>query len=742
MRDFKTINFPITSQYSSDSEYIPLEFYENAIPKAKTIDMVLGYFSTNAIKTLCLGFSEFIYLGGTLRIVTNHQLTVEDKTNLISDTAIKNEDKVIDIFQNLGLLKEELGPFGQYFFDCLKFLLKENRLVILPVMHKPNAMAHYKKIILFDGENYLYASGSANFTSAGIIRNGESFIVDKSWGSVTEKQRIESEIKNFDLIFNKEHPYFEYIDPNKIIAVVKRVGNDFTELELLEKAAEMVSHFSHSERIRKVINKRIIEFQNLIDEIQSSPRFPFPNERDIQKDAYAAWNKNERKGIFAMATGSGKTVTALNCVLKRYLEDGFYKVIIAVPTQALAIQWEHEVQAFHFQNVVSTYSEKNWKDILRRYSTRSLFDQKKNVIIITTYATFNRSEIQSFITSTKGIDSFIYIADEAHNTGSPTSLKKLPKKITQRIGLSATPERIYDERGSEEIYQYFNSYPPLYTYRYTMKQAIEENILCHYDYHPIFVELTEIEMAEYRRITDKLRKYLDAETGGYKKEAEMLLLQRKRIIHKAENKKPALSTLLDSFKMKQKLKFTFVFVPEGFEPDYADDDSFEIENEDMRIIDEYADMFKSRNYKYYKFIGGIEDTQQVLKNFEEGHIDVLLAMKCLDEGVDIPRTQHAIFCSSTGNPRQFVQRRGRVLRKSDGKDKAQIWDLIVIPPNISGEINSIERNLFTAEVKRIVNFASLADNQVDILYGELNDLCEHLKINLFDILEKENEQYN
>ena len=741
MNNFKDIKFPITSQYSSDSEHIPLEFYEDAIPKAKTMDMVLGYFSSNAIKTLCLGFSEFIYLGGSLRIVTNHQLTEEDKNNLLTDVEVKNENRIIDIFQDLKLLKEELGPFGQHFFDCLKYLMKQNRLVILPVMHKPNAMAHYKKIILFDGENYLYVSGSANFTSAGIIKNGESFIVDKSWGGETEKQRIEQERKNFELIFEKKHTSYDYLNPEDVKGIIRHIGNDLTELELLEKAAKMINHFSHSAKIKKVIDRREIEFNTLLEEIETKPRFPFPVERHIQKDAYAAWIENDRKGIFAMATGSGKTVTALNCVLKRYFDDGYYKTIITVPTQALAIQWEQEVKSFHFQNIISTHTEKNWKDILRRYSTRSIFDQNKNIIIITTYATFNRNEIQTFINSTKGIDSFIYIADEAHNTGSPISLKKLPRKINQRIGLSATPERIYDESGSGEMYQFFDSYPPSYSYRYTMKQAIDDNILCHYNYHPIFVELTEIEMAEYKKITDKLRRYLDSETGGYKKEAEMLLLQRKRIVHKAENKKAALTTLLDSFHINHKLNFTFVFVPEGYEPDYSESDSHSIDEDDMHIIDEYAEIFKFRKYKYYKFIGGIEDTQLVLKNFAEGHIDVLLAMKCLDEGVDIPRTQNAIFCSSTGNPRQFVQRRGRVLRRSEGKDKAQIWDLIVIPPNIYGEINSIERNLFTSEVKRIVNFASLADNQVDILYGELNDLCEHLNINLFDILEKENEQY-
>ena len=116
-------------------------------------------------------------------------------------------------------------------------------------------------------------------------------------------------------------------------------------------------------------------------------------------------------------------------------------------------------------------------------------------------------------------------------------------------------------------------------------------------------------------------------------------------------------------------------------------------------------------------------------------------MKCLDEGVDIPRAQNAIFISSTGNPRQFIQRRGRVLRTCKGKNMAHIWDLIVMPPNITESVSSIERSLFTAEVKRILNFAALADNKIDILYGELHNICMTLNIDMFQLLEDEEKQY-
>ena len=142
-------------------------------------------------------------------------------------------------------------------------------------------------------------------------------------------------------------------------------------------------------------------------------------------------------------------------------------------------------------------------------------------------------------------------------------------------------------------------------------------------------------------------------------------------------------------------------------------------------------------------MSGLEDAPSILKSFSDGDIDVLLSMKCLDEGVDVPRAENAIFLSSTGNPRQFIQRRGRVLRRHKDKNKASIWDMIVVPPDVEdSQEQSLERNLFLGEVKRIVNFAALADNKIDILYGELSRICFNLGIDLFKLIEEEEQQYN
>ncbi len=713
----------------------PKDFFTEALIESCTFDLGLGFFSSSGIRSLAYGFALFIANGGKMRVVINHILSKEDKE------AIKNGQKhLVDDFEgrilsDIAKLTKTLSKEDEHFFHCLSFLISINRIEFVATISTKGGLGHDKYGIFTDeGGDKVAFIGSANFSHSALELNGETITV---FTSPDDGKRISEYQALFNKSWENDTPHLIHIPIDEVKTFISANFPQVSFEQLLGNSIELregksINSFS------KPLSQRILD---KIELKEQEPRFPFPEERPIQIDAYNSWIKNGKNGVFAMATGSGKTVTALNCLRKQYKENGFYKAFIVVPTQALAIQWEKEANAFNFQNIISTHTDKDWKNTLSRYTTRSLLDQSKSIIIITTYATFNRKDIQLFIQKVKGLDTFIYIADEAHNIGSSSSLKHLPHNILWRIGLSATPERIYDDFGSEKLYEFFNSRPPEYTYRYTMKQAIEENVLCHYDYYPIFVELTNSEMEEYEIISAQLRKFIDPDTGKYKPEAEKLLLKRKRIIHKAENKKVAISNLLEELKQKRKLDYTFVFVPEGYEPDYSVNDTYDIKADDIHIIDEYAKMFKEHGYSYHKYISGLDDAPGILKSFANGDIQILLSMKCLDEGVDIPRAEHAIFCSSTGNPRQFVQRRGRVLRKCKGKDKAKIWDLIVTPPNVLNDSIGIERNLFISEVKRIVNFAALADNQIDILYGDLKNYCEALRIDLFEMLEEENNNY-
>ncbi|WP_297905910.1 DEAD/DEAH box helicase family protein [uncultured Parabacteroides sp.] len=713
----------------------PKDFFTEALIESSTFDLGLGFFSSSGIRSLAYGFALFIANGGKMRVVMNHFLSKEDKEAIENGQKHLVEDFENRILSDIKKLAKTFSKEDEHFFHCLSYLISINRIEFIATISTKGGLGHDKYGIFTDDEgNKVAFIGSANFSHSALELNGETITV---FTSPNDDKRISEYQTLFDKSWENDTPHLIHIPIDEVKTYISENFHKESLKQLLGTSIDLREDKSIND-FCKPLSQRVLD---KIELKEQEPRFPFPEERIIQIDAYNAWIKNGKNGVFAMATGSGKTVTALNCLRKQFKENGFYKAIIVVPTQALAIQWKHEAESFNFQNIISTHTDKDWKNRLSRYTTRSLLDQTKNIILITTYATFNRRDIQTFIDRTKGIETFIYIADEAHNIGSKSSLKHLPEAIKWRIGLSATPERVYDDFGSEKLYEFFKSRPPEYTFRYTMKQAINSGILCHYDYYPIFVELTSSEMDEYERISSQLRKFIDSDTGKYRPEAEKLLLKRKRIIHKAENKKVAISGLLEDLKRKRKLDYTFVFVPEGYEPDYSESDSYQIEQDDIHIIDEYAQMFKEHGYSYHKYISGLDDAPDILKSFADGDIQVLLSMKCLDEGVDIPRAEHAIFCSSTGNPRQFVQRRGRVLRKSKEKEKAKIWDLIVTPPNVVKDAECIERNMFISEVKRIINFAALADNQIDILYGELKEYCEILRIDLFAMLEEENNNY-
>ena len=215
----------------------------------------------------------------------------------------------------------------------------------------------------------------------------------------------------------------------------------------------------------------------------------------------------------------------------------------------------------------------------------------------------------------------------------------------------------------------------------------------------------------------------------------MLLLARKRIIHKAVNKIDAFKEILRSeFRRKENLKYTLVYVPEGLEPDYSETDIDTDTEEDISLINEYTRAVSATDDSLMvkQYTSSSKNREQILKDYEEGKVHVLTSMKCLDEGVDVPRSELAIFCSSTGNPRQFIQRRGRVLRLHREKIHAVIHDLVVVPEINENESNyNMERNLVKKELERVVDFSNLAMNKMDT-YESLKSVLNYYNLNLND----------
>ena len=433
-----------------------------------------------------------------------------------------------------------------------------------------------------------------------------------------------------------------------------------------------------------------------------------------------------------MATGTGKTITALYCALQEFnsakmeKKNNKYQVIVLVPSKTLVDQWEEEIRSFHFFSIIKAYSSKLiWKNEIRiiiddkRYS-----DIDSNFFIISTYKSFINSYDKYFSKLNKNT---LLIADEVHNMGSPGFLKIIDNiSFENRIGLSATPKRIYSPMSSDRICEFFNTDYP-YTFNFSMKEAIEQGILTEYYYTPIIVSLTEQEFKEYIEISEEIRRLshygIIDDQGNNNPNLERLLIKRKRIINGAENKKQALIELIKDIKSdkSKELKYCIVYAPAG--SDYFNED-IAIDSNNQRIIFQMSDLVNREfpNIPQNKYISESSDRDNVIKSFREGYIDILFAINCLDEGVDIPQTRIGIFTSSTGNPRQYIQRRGRLLRKHKSKKFAYVYDMIVVPPK-SGNTVDEERNLVFNELKRVKYFFELSYNYSHFqeYFGELCD---------------------
>ena len=473
-----------------------------------------------------------------------------------------------------------------------------------------------------------------------------------------------------------------------------------------------------------------------------SPSFPFAEgPRAYQTEALNAWKENGYQGFFAMATGTGKTITALNCLLDIFSREGRYRCIVIVPTISLVDQWVREVRKFHFGNIVKISSkERYWKDDISRLTASACFDRSSSFIVISTYASLAKKEVLGWLEDLP--DDTLVIADEAHNLGSPlliNAAQRLP--FERRLGLSATPQRQFDRIGNEAITRYFNVFSG-YTFEYSMKLAIENGVLCHYVYFPHIVQLNEYEMEEYSVLSRKIGKFYDPDTDSFKDSPILtaLLIKRKRIIHKAAAKVVEFERIInDLYEEKGSLKYTMVYAPEGVCPDEVYysvdvDDRDYLSEDELPMIDIYTRIVSNVNPRITveQFTSKDSDRARILSDFTNGSTNVLVAMKCLDEGVDIPRAENAIFCSSTGNPRQFIQRRGRILRTHPDKKVACIHDLVVAPYVDPGyETYAMERSLIRTELKRVRDFASLSDNPS---YSEntLQDITDYYSINLLD----------
>lgn len=748
----------------SRTEWEPLCFFSEALCNATTFDIKLGFFSSSAINVLADGFAAFLYGGGRMRMIINDVLSEEDRNAIVVGESELNTP-YFDL-NAIDRISYTLSKRDEHFFECLSWLIRNERIEIKIITPKVgNGIAHSKCGVFSDGINKVAFDGSCNFSRMALIENIESINAFCDWDGERDKDRINDIVNDFNRTFSGDDDTVKYLKADQIISHITKTYKHKNIKELLEDEQRILHSRTEncpSDAIRWILERAKAKVTAIVgtlnkekekDKVKDeqpatlTPQFPFPEPRPYQKEAFNNW-KVSQKGLFAMATGTGKTLTSLNCLLQIYNKFKFYQALILVPTITLVEQWEDECKRFNFGYIIKVSSKnQGWRseidDIKLKESLAPSDELPSSFIIIATYASFSRESAfkQLMSLSKKTQRQMLLIADEAHNVGAPNIMSKLDRvKILRRIGLSATPERQFDDKGNKAVMQFFGC-DDQYTFEYSMKDAIDNGFLCRYRYFPHVVRLNEDEMAEYKKISLQLAKFYNIDEGSFSGTDDILmrlLLKRKRIIHKAQNKEEVFRQIVKQrFEERGNLKYTLVYVPEGVQLDsatqYATTDNPTDDMDVDKLIDRYTQIIQevSPTTTVKKFISGIKNRDEVLKKFSIGDTEVLTSMKCLDEGVDVPRSELAIFCASTGNPRQFIQRRGRILRKHPDKHIAIIHDLVVAPEFDSTEENyNMERNLLKGELQRVKDFAGLSENPA-FAYTELEEITNYYNLSIF-----------
>lgn len=650
------------------------DFFIPALAEAIEYSVAVGYFSSEWIKNAAEGIANIALRGGKIRWIISPTLSENDQI-LILENSNQQNTLIQDLFfKNIEHLINELSDNTK---NAIAWLIKDGILEFKFAIPKNNlyGIFHVKEGYLRDKEGGTVAFDGSYNTTGAAESNWEKINI---FSADIDSERVLDIINDFEEKWNNQEPNLLVIAPDRIIL-------------------EHISSFSDNTDCN----------YNLTAETDKTlPHFPFEEgPRPYQMEAHQNWKENNHSGIFSMATGTGKTITSLNCLLKIFEKDKSYNAIICVPNKNLVTQWLAEVAKFNFNELIIRFDSENQNrdHQVIELNNRIRFSNK-NFVIVSTYQSLSLL-FKRFKYIPK---STLFIADEAHNMGAPSIFNILKNKTFKyKIGLSATPGRFFSELETNSLNTWFNDSPP-YCYDFPLKKAISEGYLCEYHYMPYPVYLNDFEYEEYQKLSIKIVqvKNMESSDDSY---LESLLLKRKKIINNCIAKVDLIPELLIKHNNTiGHLKYCIVYVSDG----QTDEDG-----KLLNTISENIASLKINNLRIseYATTAHFSKTKQLankLKSFSNGEIDVLVAIKMLDEGVDIPRAEIGVLSSSSRNPREYIQRMGRLLRQHPLKKKAFIYDLFVLPRRFPE--NDFDNSLFKNELKRICFIADSARNYFEV----------------------------
>lgn len=681
--------------YRSGRDDLVRDFFVPCLERAVSYHRAVGYFTSFGLSQAARGVASLVARSGKMRLIASPHLEEADIQAIRRAAEKPNEVLKSIVSRCLGEIEEYLVRER---LNALAWLIADGSLEIrLALRLDDNGQVaqgiYHEKIGIFTDEegNHVAFAGSANETAGGLINNFESIKAFWSWDDPQE--RVAEEHCNFEALWNNQTRGLRVLD--------------FSEI-----SSELLSKYKLSHR------PQLEDSVKTLVGLQLAPVAPgtIPPEfalRDYQKEAMSAWIKAGGRGILAMATGAGKTLTALYLVCK-LLERPTNRpmvIIVVCPYLNLAYQWIREMGKFGILPVQCFESRSLWeREISEAYQKLSV--KLTSVVgMVVTNKTFLSAAFQAAIKPSLAVH--ILIADEVHNLGAPRLKEILPQEIELRLGLSATPERHRDGRGTQALFDYFGE--PVY--EFNIADAIKREVLVPYTYYPVVVKLTEEEATKYLELTEKIiRIFPENEDDPIAETLKQLLIKRARIVASAANKLSALRQIIKE--LDEPLERAIVYCGDGsIECPVTQEISRQITLVSRILGDELG--LRIRRFTCEE--SGSE-REEIISSLKSRDTNAVVAIRCLDEGIDIPDVRIGFLLASSTNPRQFVQRRGRLLRRSDetGKRRAIIYDFIVEPPDFDGTLSddafNMERRFFQRELGRILEFCKTAENGPSALH--------------------------
>ena len=690
-------DLPLKGVYRSDDDNLLEDFYIPALKASKNYDRAVGFFSANMISYAAQGLSALIANDGTMRLIVGGALDSED-----ADAIQQGYDRrqVLEkLERRLVRTVDEIGDILCYSrLEALSWMVACGSLTVKVALRR-QGMYHEKIGILTDSEgDRIVFQGSANETASALLPdfNFESLNVFQSWKEEL-RGHYEPYIEGFERLWQNQSERTLVLDfpeaaRERLVAVAKQAPpKPRVEVEL-----------QRARQLHETWELKKVSVEPQIPLTLGTREFRL---RDYQREALNAWRSQSCRGVLKMATGTGKTLTCIYGAVKTYQSVSRMFLIVSVPYQALADQWVDELRSFSINPIPCYGRREDWMGPLEQFAQLYAARAKSFVAVVVVNKTFVSADFQDQLRRIPG-DHMFFVGDECHHHRSPKAAEALPPQARLRMGLSATPEGYHDEEGSDNISRY---YGPI-VYQFDLDRAVNSGFLTPYDYHVRLVDLTDDEAERYESLSQKISQRMAiAGESTTKRNSDIqlaqLLFARARLLSAASNKLGALRELLQNER------------PQPFALFYCGDGTVEGEDDSnsARQIEVVSRILHEFHWRSSRFTAGEsrEERRGILDSFRTGAVDALVAIRCLDEGIDIPACRTAYLLASARNQRQFVQRRGRILRRHPGKDFAVIFDLIVKIPDHSCEEGNSDRQLFASELERIAEFARSSRNPAD-----------------------------